>query len=433
MSIRKGNSVLAGTITSHLDDQLSLVSSNPVKNSTLAAAFDRTINYDNISNCLIEVPQDVKLEINSGSLIIKAGSKIYTPSGANVFIPYVFENDYACSSWGTSSGTVAVAWAGTYYDYVTYDQVYSGTTAPGAQYSFWYDTTNNVVQLFTADPSTPARTESLVFAIIKINNGAVTEIQQVFNGFSYMGECAFVLPGVKGLIPSGRNENGGLVSTLFETDSVKIKNLSLESSILCFLNENGIGGYGVNKYFEDSTRPTNFGQYATWYNTTENILYHTSDSGITWSKRHAIFLGEMLKSGPGYNITEFEPRKPFQAVDASEADYVIHYQRPTNENGYTWYRLYKSGWVEQGGRKSATTNAWTTVYLPIAMENKYYQIIMQPNCPSTNDPLYTTERISTVDYPRDTTRTTSSFAFITHSVQGGSSVENTWEVKGFAA
>ena len=32
------------------------------------------------------------------------------------------------------------------------------------------------------------------------------------------------------------------------------------------------------------------------------------------------------------------------------ADYVIETQIPTAENNYTWYRKYKSGWVEQGGR-----------------------------------------------------------------------------------
>ena len=30
-------------------------------------------------------------------------------------------------------------------------------------------------------------------------------------------------------------------------------------------------------------------------------------------------------------------------------DYVVRWQVPTASNGYTWFRLYKSGWVEQGG------------------------------------------------------------------------------------
>ena len=29
---------------------------------------------------------------------------------------------------------------------------------------------------------------------------------------------------------------------------------------------------------------------------------------------------------------------------------VIDFQEPTSANNYTWYRKYKSGWVEQGGK-----------------------------------------------------------------------------------
>lgn len=35
--------------------------------------------------------------------------------------------------------------------------------------------------------------------------------------------------------------------------------------------------------------------------------------------------------------------------ELESADYVIESQMPTEENGYTWYRKYKSGWLEQGG------------------------------------------------------------------------------------
>lgn len=34
----------------------------------------------------------------------------------------------------------------------------------------------------------------------------------------------------------------------------------------------------------------------------------------------------------------------------SDVDFVVESQTPTAANGYTWYRKYKSGWVEQGGR-----------------------------------------------------------------------------------
>ncbi len=38
--------------------------------------------------------------------------------------------------------------------------------------------------------------------------------------------------------------------------------------------------------------------------------------------------------------------------DLSGADYVVAWQMPTSNNNYTWYRKYKSGWLEQGGKLS---------------------------------------------------------------------------------
>ena len=57
----------------------------------------------------------------------------------------------------------------------------------------------------------------------------------------------------------------------------------------------------------------------------------------------------------------------------SGADIVIEWQAPTAENDYTWYRLYKSGWVEQGGYTD-TTNAEFSVTLPKEMLNINYTI-----------------------------------------------------------
>ncbi len=54
------------------------------------------------------------------------------------------------------------------------------------------------------------------------------------------------------------------------------------------------------------------------------------------------------------------------------SDYVIQSQMPTAENNYTWYRKYKSGWVEQGGKASVTgygQTSNTTITLPVEMAN----------------------------------------------------------------
>jgi len=58
-------------------------------------------------------------------------------------------------------------------------------------------------------------------------------------------------------------------------------------------------------------------------------------------------------------------------------DYVIASQTPTADNNYTWYRKYKSGWVEMGGQiKGGFTkaNTWNTrtITLPLTMANTDY-------------------------------------------------------------
>lgn len=56
------------------------------------------------------------------------------------------------------------------------------------------------------------------------------------------------------------------------------------------------------------------------------------------------------------------------------ADAIVEYQLPTAENGYTWYRKYKSGWVEQGG-VTATNTGGSSVTLPVTMADTNYSIM----------------------------------------------------------
>ncbi len=62
------------------------------------------------------------------------------------------------------------------------------------------------------------------------------------------------------------------------------------------------------------------------------------------------------------------------------ADYVIETQIPTAENDYTWYRKYKSGWVEQGGRTTSQT-----ITFPITMQTVNYAISLCGECQTTNN------------------------------------------------
>ena len=66
-----------------------------------------------------------------------------------------------------------------------------------------------------------------------------------------------------------------------------------------------------------------------------------------------------------------------EKVGGFSIDPLVAFQTPTAENGYTWYRLYASGWVEQGGAVSVLTGgqyAIQTVALPVEMQNTLYTI-----------------------------------------------------------
>ena len=50
-------------------------------------------------------------------------------------------------------------------------------------------------------------------------------------------------------------------------------------------------------------------------------------------------------------------------------DWVVESQLPTAENNYTWYRKYKSGWVEMGGKSNTQE-----INFPIFFSNTNYYI-----------------------------------------------------------
>lgn len=59
----------------------------------------------------------------------------------------------------------------------------------------------------------------------------------------------------------------------------------------------------------------------------------------------------------------------------NEYDYVIESQLPNSSNGYLWYRLYKSGWVEQGGYNRASYVQSKTITFPIPMADTNYTLV----------------------------------------------------------
>ena len=129
----------------------------------------------------------------------------------------------------------------------------------------------------------------------------------------------------------------------------------------------------------------------------------------------------------GLRIHDGSTEGGIEVPTAGTADYVVEFQAPTALNDYTWYRKYKSGWVEQGAFRSNITDTYITVNLPVEMADTNYapEIKRITTGSSASQP--------NVNFVAASTITTTSFAITDQ--WGGSSVTVAWawEVKGMAA
>lgn len=115
--------------------------------------------------------------------------------------------------------------------------------------------------------------------------------------------------------------------------------------------------------------------------------------------------------------------RDFRNVDTTaKADAVIDYQEPTADNGYTWYRKYKSGWVEQGGKGQVTTKGTgNTFSLPVAMVDTNYTIVVAKWEADTGN----------VGFNAEPATTTTFRAGVAYS--GNLTRDFTWQVSGLSA
>lgn len=253
--------------------------------------------YNYITNCITSISEDIKLELNDGTLTLKASSKVYVPNGFEAdgttpkFDVIVIESDKTnldtsktgqyllCMTlsgqlgWGNLSTSISGA----------------GVTPPST-YAVAYDTTANTIKRY--DDTTSLY--SLPLAVCTMGSTGVVSIDQVFNGYGYIGSTMFALPGVKGLIPNNRNKDRTLNSIEFITSKVMTTNLTFTDTQDIRLNDDAITS-GDLIYDPIKNR-----------NTPENLD----------ELRRSISIGKATAiSG---KITSFKPKTVFHAVDYND-------------------------------------------------------------------------------------------------------------------
>ena len=215
------------------------------------------------TNCITEIKQDIKLSLNNGTLTLQAGSKVYVPNGSGVFDVVTVSSDINLSqSWGESADCLLFLYGGSTLNVMPPSRCSSGTSdsISGSDH-FYYNTTNNTLRFIESSGSARSTSVSLPIAIVKMSgSGAnVSSVENIFNGFGYIGSTSFCLPGVKGLIPNGRNADGSLKNIAFENLSVKTFGYNLTGTFNLIVNSSEMVYSGDLSYDFNKNINTDYG------------------------------------------------------------------------------------------------------------------------------------------------------------------------------
>lgn len=295
-------------------------SAQEAANSAVAA---RPLSAKNITNCITAIPQDIKLELVDGVMTLKAGSKVYKANGESITI----SGDLVVAQGGTNTGAFAFYRSdnNTVYTVIA-SQTFSGATAPESPVTTttWLDTKAKDVKVY--DGTQWVGGVSLPLCIFDNQDGKVTAVGQIFNGFGYIGSTAFILPGVKGLAPDGRNEDGSLKNFEMQVHGLYFRSITWDCSKgqelflgydIGAMNPGFVSSGNLWRYFEQSTEPSSPKKYDIWYNPDANIIKRYLEDG--WEDVRLAYLGQWFsESISPYRVTELKTKPTFCAVDYND-------------------------------------------------------------------------------------------------------------------
>lgn len=278
---------------------------------------------DKLTNCLLNVPQDIKLELNDGTLTLKAGSKVYVPNGVGVFKEILINSDISLTD-ATNYNNLFVFYIDGRLERILYTQVFSGTDAPSNNtFMYWYDTTNNLIKR-TNDGGDTWTTGNISFplGLFSTNGTGFSSIDHVFNGFGYIGNTKFLLPGLKGLASTGRNADGSYLNAEIVIDEVKTETYGTTSItdryLLLTTGYSGKFFYcGVSQYFEQEEEPP-LVNYNMWYRPSTGKWLRVLSGA--WVDYPSVIIDKFNVDSTG-RITSFNPKLPVKLADDQE---VVH-------------------------------------------------------------------------------------------------------------
>ena len=254
-----------------------------------------------ITNCVLQIPQNINLELNNGTLTLKAGSKTYMPRSGGGFDELVTTKDITYSHPIDGEYLLFIESQGRWVTIMRTVWCFSGTTEPEKTGNkVWYDTGTNIINFYNADNTTSK--QSFPIAKITVSGGQISSIDAVFNGFGFIGSSVFSFPGLKVAVPNGRNPDGTLNN--LTTEQTRVLTTILPNSPRTKLWANANGLIAVNG--------ETMSDYGYTYDERLNIVYTKS----TMQRRNYAHIADLtLNPDDNLQIIDINPKYPIRVTD----------------------------------------------------------------------------------------------------------------------
>lgn len=314
------------------------------------------VGYNQITNCITEIPQDIKLEINNGIITLKAGSKVYNGNG----VLKTTTTDISSVN-ANYDGQVLIALSKDFDVLLTGfvpGETVSELPTSTASFKIYYNTTDKKCYLDTTDGWQEC---SLPIALGTSTVSSWVSIDQVFNGFGFVGSTIFALPGIKGLSPNGNDSLTGIK----KNNIISIENIltytcpNITANVILELYANKIA---INSQAFD--KPT---IDLIFFDEINN--YNYAGLGIS----NDIWVGSArIENG---KIVLFNPKHPISLVDKNNSSWVAQQAMPSKK--YINLELGISGTVY-----TAVANGYIQLVKQATAANQYL-VAYDTNLPST--------------------------------------------------
>ena len=314
------------------------------------------VGYNQITNCITEIPQDIKLEINNGTITLKAGSKVYNGNG----VLKTTTTDISSIN-ANYDGQVLIALSKDFDVLLTGfvpGETVSELPTSTASFKIYYNTTDKKCYLDTTDGWQEC---SLPIALGTSTVSSWVSIDQVFNGFGFVGSTIFALTGVKGLSPNGNDSLTGIK----KNNIISIENIltytcpNITANVILDLYANKIA---INSQAFD--KPTTD---LIFFDEINN--YNYAGLGIS----NDIWVGSArIENG---KIVLFNPKHPISLIDKNDSSWVAQQAMPSKK--YINLELGISGTVY-----TAVANGYIQLVKQATDANQYL-VAYDTNLPST--------------------------------------------------